>query len=89
MFLKVAKHRDHHGRGGGVADPHGEEGGGQHEPEHQVGWTRSLAVRKFSTVTSFKYVSLPQKKTWQQNKGCEQFSDIFTARLSALRAILL
>ena len=47
MFLKVAKHRDHHGRGGGVADPHGEEGGGKHEPEHQVGWTRSLGVRKF------------------------------------------
>ena len=60
--FKVTKHRDHHGRGGGVADPHGEEGGGKHEPEHQVGWTRSLAVRKFSTVSSFKYVSLPQKK---------------------------
>ena len=56
MFLKVAKHRDHHGRGGGVADPHGEEGGGKHEPEHQVGWTRSLEVRIFSTVAAFKFL---------------------------------
>jgi hypothetical protein len=32
LFLKDG---DHHGRGGGVADPHGEEGGRQHEPQHQ------------------------------------------------------
>ena len=34
---------NHHGRGGGVADPHGEEGRGQHEAEHQVCWSRSLS----------------------------------------------
>ncbi len=32
LFLKDG---DHHGRGGGVADPHGQEGGRQHEPQHQ------------------------------------------------------
>ncbi len=32
IFLKDG---DHHGCGGGVADPHREEGGGQHEPQHQ------------------------------------------------------
>ena len=56
MFLKVAKHRDHHGRGGGVADPHGEEGGGKHEPEHQVGWTCSVEVRKLLAVAAYTFL---------------------------------
>ncbi len=40
-YITVKKHNlflkdgDHHGCGGGVADPHGEEGGRQHEPQHQ------------------------------------------------------
>ena len=53
----------HHGCGGGIADPHGEEGGGKHEPEHQVGWTRSLGVRIFSTVAALKFIYC--KKTRQ------------------------
>ena len=35
-------HTNHHGRGGCVADPHGEEGRGKHEAKHQVCWPCSL-----------------------------------------------
>ena len=67
--FKVTKHRDHHGRGGGVADPHGEEGGGKHEPEHQVGWTRSLGVRKLLTVAAYTFLYREFSKFYV---GCQQ-----------------
>jgi hypothetical protein len=30
---------DHHGRGGGVRDPHRQEHRGHHESQHQQSWT--------------------------------------------------
>ena len=41
-MTRAHPYRDHHGGGGGVADPHGEEHGGQHEPQHQKAGARTL-----------------------------------------------
>lgn len=34
----------HHGRGGGVAEPHGEEHCAAHEAEHQPEWERGTGI---------------------------------------------
>ena len=43
---------DHHGRGSSVTDPHGQEGGGQHEAQHEGGWPGALEEQGEHTVVN-------------------------------------
>ena len=40
------KDGDHHGSGGGVGDPHGEKGSGEHETQHKAGKLRKVQHRR-------------------------------------------